>query len=406
MSLKKLVLIVNGIQMLRALGLGLMTILFPLIAIQDGLPAPAMGFILGAAVLFGAFYTVMFSRGASRFGIPLFLLLSSMLMVASGWAYLMGNSLGSLLLIAALGFIPPSGGIFASALEEGLLSHVPSVRRTRVFATYGMLGTAASAVGALLAGLPSSIGLTASTGRHVLLLSYLLFGVGATILSVALLVWERRNPGFFPHLQASSGAALGLGPSRKLVYRLAALFVADSTGSGIVTAPLIIYWLHLHFQMSTPHLALLFFGIDILAAVSFPLAEWISRYIGLLNTAVFTHIPSSILLMMVPFVPNGTVAAILLLARAILVEMDVPTRQSYIASAVTPDERVAAASVTSLGKQAGRAIGPVGGGWMLGALGPLGPFIGGGVIKIAYDVTLWYSFRRLKISEKDTELAG
>lgn len=397
---------VNGIQILRALGIGLMTILFPLIAIDDGLPAIAMGVILGAGVLFGAFYTFVFSRGASRSGVPLFLVWSSILMLASGFVYLLGHSLVSLLLIAVLGFIPPTGGIFASALEEGLLSHVPATRRTRVFATYGMLGTSAGAIGALLAAAPTDIGLTPAVGRHVLLVTYLLFGLGATILSVMLWAWERRNPNLFPHLQTSSRSTTGLGQSRKLVYQLAALFVADSTGSGIVTAPLIIYWLHLHFHMSASHLALLVFGVDILAAISFPLAEWISRFIGLLNTAVFTHIPSSILLMMVPFAPNGGVAAILLLLRAILVEMDVPTRQSYIAAAVTPDERVPAASVTSMGKQVGRAIGPVGGGWMLAVFGPLGPFIGGGAIKIAYDVTLWYSFRRLKISEHDSELVG
>lgn len=404
--MKQLIFMVNGIQALRALGIGLMTILFPLIAIHDGLPAIAMGILLGVGVLFGALYTFFFSRGAARSGVPLFLLWSSLLMLTSGLVYLLWHSLASLLLIAVLGFIPPSGGIFASALEEGLLSHVPMERRTRVFAIYGMLGTSAAAVGALLAAAPSEIGLTVAIGRHVLLVTYLLFGIGATILSMMLWFWERRNPQFFPHLQTSSRASVGLGQSKKLVYRLAALFVADSTGSGIVTAPLIIYWLHLHFHMSAAHLAWLFFGIDILAAISFPLAEWISRYVGLLNTAVFTHIPSSILLMMVPFVPNGSIAAALLLARAILVEMDVPTRQSYIASAVTPDERVSAASVTSMGKQVGRAIGPVGGGWMLAVFGPLGPFIGGGTIKIAYDLTLWYSFRRLKISENDSVIAS
>lgn len=387
--------IVNGIHAARTLGIGLMTILLPLLALSYGLSSVEMGILIGSGVLFGAVYTGLFSRGATRFGVSPFILASSLMMLASGLAYWTSHSIWSLFLVAGLGFIPPNGGLFASALEEGLLSHVPPSRRTRTFAVYGMVGTLSSAFGALLTGMPSTVGLAVSTGRHVLLLIYLILGLTATVLSVVLMVKSQSVTSELPRM-ASVGSPEGLARSRGIVYRLAALFIADATGSGMVTTPLIIYWLHTHFRMSDQHLALLFFGVDLLAAASFPLAEWISRYIGLLNTAVFTHIPSSLLLMLVPYAPSGETVAVLLLLRAILVEMDVPTRQSYIASVVGPEERVAAAGVTSIGKQIGRALGPAGGGWMLTAFGALGPFIGGGAIKIAYDLTLWSSFRRLK----------
>ena len=394
--MKSRLVLVNVLQTSRAFGVGMMTITFPLLAASDGLHAVAIGVLIGLGVLFGAVYTFLFSRGTSRLGVMPFLLLSSLMMTGSAFAYLKMDSITGLLVVAFLGFIPPSAGTYAGALEEGLLAHVPESQRTRTFAVYGMLGTAAGALGALAAGLPHSQGLGLHGSLRALLMLYLGLALVSTMVSLALLVGGQRFNDH-PELSVSSSPdRVGLHTSRRIVYKLAALFVADSTGSGMVTAPLIVYWLHVHFSMSAWHLALLVFGMDLLAAVSFPLAERLSRVVGLLNTAVFTHIPSSMLLMAVPFSPSGTVAAALLLTRGLLVEMDVPTRQSYLASVVQPEERVQAAGVTSMGKQLGRAMGPVGGGWMLTAFGALGPFVGGGALKIAYDVTLWLAFRSVK----------
>jgi predicted MFS family arabinose efflux permease len=398
---KSTVLLIDAIHVTRAFGIGLMTIIFPLLAASYGLHAVTIGIVIGASVFFGAIYTFVLTRSASRWGPVPFLFISSVMFLASSVMYLQDPSRMGLLLVAILGFIPPTGGIFASALEEGALSHVPGAQRTRTFAVYGMLGTAAAALGSLAAGFPHSAGLSFHAGFEILLTAYGVMSLVSVLLSAVLLVSSRRQQTRLRNIPESRPTRGRLSASHKIVYRLAALFVVDASGSGVVTTPLLVYWLHVHFQMSTTHLALLFFGTDLLAAVSFPLAERVSRHLGLLNTAVFTHIPSSLLLIAVPFSSNGTVAALLLLFRGLLVEMDVPTRQSYIAAVVQPTERVEAAGVTSIGKQIGRAIGPAGGGWMLGAFGALGPFVLGGALKIAYDLTLWYSFRHIKPVSSD-----
>ena len=398
---KSTVTLIDAIRVTRAFGIGLMTIMFPLLAASYGLHAVTIGIVIGASVFFGAIYTYVFTRSASRWGPMPFLFISSVMFLGSSLIYLQHPSRTGLLFVAILGFIPPTGGIFASALEEGALSHVPGAQRTRTFAVYGMLGTAATALGSLTAGLPHSAGLSFHSGLEILLTIYGVMSLISVLLSTVLLAANRRQEARLRDIPEARTTRGRLSASHGIVYRLAALFVVDASGSGMVTTPLLVYWLHVHFQMSTTHLAFLFFGTDLLAAFSFPLAERLSRHLGLLNTAVFTHIPSSLLLIAVPFSPNGTVAALLLLFRGLLVEMDVPTRQSYIAAVVQPTERVEAAGVTSIGKQIGRAIGPVGGGWMLGAFGALGPFVIGGTLKIAYDLTLWYSFRHIKPSSSD-----
>jgi MFS family permease len=386
---------INATHMMRAFGIGLMTIMFPLLAAAYGLHAVTIGIIISVSVFFGAIYTFVFTRAASRFGAVPFIVISSLMFLASAVIYFQHHGLG-LLFVSILGFIPPIGGIFASALEEGVLSHFPSAQRTRSYALYGMMGTAGGALGSLAAGFPEAVGLSFSSGVNVLLAVYGIVSLSAVVLSTFLFATSRRHRVKIADTAEPSTASRHLIKSRGIVYRLAGLFVIDASGSGVVTTPLLVYWLHTHFGMSSPHLALLFFGEQLLEAISFPLAERLSRHLGLLNTAVFTHIPSSLLLIAVPFSPNGMIVALLLLVRGLLVEMDVPTRQSYIAAVVQPTERVEAAGITSIGKQIGRAIGPVMGGLMLGTFGALVPFIGGGVLKICYDLTLWQSFRHIK----------
>ncbi len=395
---KLTVALINANHIVRAFGIGLMTITFPLLAATYGLHAITIGIVIGVSVFFGAVYTYAFTRSASGCGAIPFVFLSSMMFLGSAVIYFQHPAQTGLLFVAVLGFIPPVGGIFSSALEEGILAHVPDAQRTRTFAVYGMVGTAAAALGSLAAGLPHSSGLSFQTGLEILLTVYGLMSLISVLISTVLLVAHRREKDKIQdHTEPQPPIHYGrLNASHGIVYRLAALFVVDASGSGMVTTPLLVYWLHTHFGMSSTHLALLFFGEQLLEALSFPIAERLSRRLGLLNTAVLTHIPSSLLLIAVPFSSNGTFAALFLLLRGLLVEMDVPTRQSYIAAVVHPTERVEAAGVTSIGKQIGRAIGPIGGGWMLSSFGALGPFVSGGVLKIAYDLSLWYSFRHIK----------
>lgn len=386
-------LLLNSIQALRAFATGYFAILFALYVQRFGIHALGIGLFAAFSVILGIAYTLLFTRWASHWGSRRFLMLSSLLMILAGILYANAHSVLGLVLASLCGFVPPGGGLFFNALEEGLLAQTPAEMRTKVFATYGFIGTAAGAIGALASGLPAA-GILGSVvaGERFLLWGFAAIGAGMFFLSALLIEsrpGERKN-------QPTTATGKPLHRSRGIVYRLAALFVADSMGSGMVATPLLVYWLHQHFHMNPAALASLFFGMDILSAVSFPLAERIAGTIGLLNTAVFTHIPSSLFLMLVPFAPNAGIAAALLLARGLLVEMDVPTRQSYIASVVDPDERAAAAGVTSVGKQIGRAIGPVIGGLALDISGAVVPFVLGGAIKITYDLILWKSFRQVK----------
>jgi predicted MFS family arabinose efflux permease len=252
------------------------------------------------------------------------------------------------------------------------------------------------ASGSLFAALPGYLGFSVSQSTFVLTAFLVILGAGVLLTSFLLPVDHLLgDPADREESKADPSAS-----RRALVYRLALLFVADATGSGIVTSTLLLYWLHVHFHLTISQLSLLYFGMDILSAVSYPLAERIARKIGLLHTAVFTHIPSSLLLIALPFMPDGGIAAVLLLARALLVEMDVPTQKSYIASIVPPSLRGFAVSRTSMGSQAGAAIGPIIGGAALSSLGNLAPFFLGGMVKISYDVTLWRSFRRVGAAEE------
>ncbi|MHB1682945.1 MAG: MFS transporter [Bacilli bacterium] len=404
--------VIFAMKTIRSLADGYWLIAFALYIEHFGFGALGIGLFAALSVVLGIAYTSLFTRLASQYGSRPFLLLSAGLMTASGALFASANAPWQIALAALCGFAPPSGGLFMNALEEGVLAHSPSAKRTKVFADYGFLGTAAGAVGALALGLPVWLGEGAGLSFHIQqIMLWLYTAVSAIPFVLAFFVQDPLvEDASTLHMEVaatrvdveparSSASTHGLEQSKAIVYRLAALFMADSMGSGMVATPLLVFWLHHQFGMKPLALADLFFGIEVLAAISFPLAEWISRYIGLLNTAVFTHIPSSVFLMLVPFSPNPATAAALLLVRGLLVEMDVPTRQSYIAAVVLPGERKAAAGVTSIGKQAGRAIGPVVGGAMLSTAGAILPFWLGGAVKIAYDLALWSSFRRVPVRE-------
>lgn len=182
------------------------------------------------------------------------------------------------------------------------------------------------------------------------------------------------------------------------------MYGADNFGGAIITSTLLIYWLHTHFHMTSGKLAVLYFGMDILSAASYPLAVTISRRIGLINTAVWTHLPCSAMLIIIPFLPTAGWVMGVFLVRSLLVDMDVPTRQSFIAAYVQPDERTAAAGATSIGEQAGQACGPTVGGLAFQFIGATLPFVVGGAIKVGYDLALWFLLRR-KESDGIIELA-
>ncbi len=390
--------------------MGYFSIIFVIIARNLGIAALGLGIVTSLSVAVGIVFTHYLTFVAHRHGARIPLVISGILMVLTGVTVLLAHSVSVLYVGALLGFLPPNGGMFIGALAEGVFAQTPPDRRTKVFARNGLIVTAMGALGALFASFPTLIGMNEATGLRFLTAVYLLLGIAIAVASVYVVdpgsraMAVRSSSGSVPAKEsfvAKDGAdSSRTGSSEAAINRIALLFVIDSAGSGVVASSLIIYWLRYHFNLSIVSLSLLFFGMDVLSGISYPLAERISRKIGLLNTAVFTHIPSSVLLVAVPFAPGAAVAGILLLARSLLVEMDVPTRKSYIASIVKPEERRRAASRTSMGRQAGRSIGPVVGGYLLSNVSAVAPFLVSGVLKISYDLMLWRSFRTVRSREQ------
>ncbi len=375
------------------------TIGFPLFVASRGVGAAGLGALAAASVVTGAVFTYFFSRSTGAGSVRSFLSLSALLMLAVGGIYATAHSMDQIMLGALGGFIPPAAGLFAGAVEEGCLAQLSAAHRARGFAIYGMLGTLGGAVGTLAAGVPAAVGLTGDDAQRALFWAFAAMGL-------AVLVLVRRLPAAEMPGRRRVAPSAGEAPKRDpLLWRLGGLFVVDSMGSGMVASTLLVYWLHERFRLESPTLAALFCGIELLSAMSFPLAVQVGRRWGLLNTAVFTHIPSSLLLVAVPFAPDGLVAASLLLARAALVEMDVPTRQLWMSAVVLPEERARAAGFTSLGRQVGRALGPAIGGGLLQAAGAAAPFVLGGMVKIAYDLALWRSMRGVHPPDDDRHFA-
>jgi hypothetical protein len=279
-------------------------------------------------------------------------------------------------------------------------------RRTALFARYNLIASLSTALGALAAGLPGllmQIGLPLATGIH------LLFGV-YTVMALVVVGLSLRMP---PRVEAPGRPPLEanllrqrLAPplhrSRGIVWRLTALFSVDALAGGLVVQSLMALFFHLRFGVPLSTLSALFFGANLLSALSFLAAVPLARRFGLLNTMVFTHLPSNILLALVAFAPTFPIAAALLLLRQMLSQMDVPTRQAYTMALVDPEERTAAASVTSLARSLGSATSPVFSGLLLqGPLLVLGlPFVLAGALKAAYDLTLWSIFRRVRLKEE------
>ncbi|HEY5864235.1 MAG TPA: MFS transporter, partial [Candidatus Tectomicrobia bacterium] len=271
-------------------------------------------------------------------------------------------------------------------------------RRTDLFALGSIVGTIAGSLGALAAGVPTllqrAFGLAELASFHPMFVAY------AVLALLTALLYSRLSS----RVELSSGEARWTNPftlpSRGRIFTLAGLFTVDSFGTGLIVQSLVSYWFFTRFGLQPGSLGALFFASSILTAISLWVAARLARRIGLLNTIVFTHIPSSLFLIAVPFVPEAWMAITLWLLRAFFVQMDAPTSQSYTMAVVAPAEQIAMASATTVTRSAGLAAGPSVGTALWTAIGPSAPFIVGGTVKIAYDLTLWWMFRRVKPPEE------
>ena len=301
-----------------------------------------------------------------------------------------------MLLVAFLGTINPSTGNsgILVPLEHAMLAQgVADRERTAAFARYSLIGALAGAAGSLAAATPD---LLAPAGIAQLTAFKLMFVAYAALGLVSALLYRR-----LPHVaMRDAGPSTPLGPSRGTVYKLAALFSLDSFAGGFAVQSMMALWLFDRFDLSLSAASLFFFWSGVLGAFSFPVAAWLAKRIGLVNTMVFTHIPSSIFLILAVFAPNLITALALLLARSALSQMDVPTRTSYVMAVVTPAERTAAASVTAVPRGLASALSPSLTGALLATSAAGLPFILCGALKIVYDLALLYSFRHVKPPEE------
>jgi MFS family permease len=388
----------------RAFGDGFVSVLLPLHLALLGMSNLEVGAVATATLLGSAALTLLVGFVAYRIGRRVLLLRASLRMIATGIGFALLRDFWPLILVAFVGTLNPSSGDVSVFLptEQALLPHTTSdQQRTALFARYSLVGSLIGALGSLCAGLPgflsahSAIPLGhAIDGMFVL---YAMLGLAA------LLLYRGLSGAIEP-----SGAALTvpLGPAKGIVYKLAAVFSLDSFGGGFVVQSLLALWLFQRFGLSVATAGVVFFWSGTLAAMSSLVAVRIARRIGLLNTAVFTHLPANLLLILTPFMPTLELAVLLLLLRSALSQMDVPVRTSYVMAVVSPQERPAAASVTAVPRSLAAAVGPVLSGWLL-SLSVFGwPLVVGGVLKGIYDLLLLGMFRTVRPPEERDRGAG
>ncbi len=382
---------------LRDFGDGFIAVLLPVYLTAIGLGA----FEVGLAATLALFGSALMTLGIGYLGAKIdqrkLLIAASGLMIATGLAFAASSTYGIVLLVAFMGTINPSSGsvsIFVP-LEHALLAHSFDGRaRTRMFARYSLIGAMAAAVGALASASPDFL---ATWGVSQLVALKSMFVIYA-ILGAAGGIAYALTPARTSRIEETPRAALG--PSRRIVYKLAVLFSVDSFAGGFAVQSLVALWLFNKFGLSLSAAGVFFFWTGVLSAFSFPVAAWLASRIGLVNTMVFTHIPSSLCLIAAAFVPNLDLALALLLVRAALSQMDVPTRSSYVMGVVTPAERPAAASVTSVPRSLAAAASPAIAGALFAAGFDAWPLVICGVLKILYDFALLCTFRHVKPSEE------
>jgi len=395
-----------AMRTVRMFAYGFLAVVLVLYLAAAGLDPLAIGLVLTLTLIGDTIISLWLTTNADRFGRRRTLIVGAALMVVAGIAFAFTSWVPLLILAGAIGVISPTGnevGPFLAIEQAGLSQTIPDNRRTSTFAWYNLVGYVATATGALGAGLLSQ---TLLNQGWVPLDAYRAIVIGYALLGLVMIVgfWQ-LDPGIeAPPREASTDGIrrrLGLGRSKGVVLKLSVLFSLDAFGGGFIPQSLMAYWFHLQYGVDPATLGLIFFGANLLAAVSSLLAAPIAARIGLLNTMVFTHLPSNLLLILVPIMPNVQLAIAVLLLRYTLSQMDVPTRQSYVIAVVDPDERSAAAGVTGVARTTGAAISPSISSVLIASQGFAAlPFYLAGGFKILYDLLIYREFRNVKPPEE------
>jgi MFS family permease len=393
-----------GTRILRMFGYGLLSVVLVLYLVALGISGAMVGVILTLTLVGDAAISLWLTTHADRLGRRRILVAGAALMLLAGIVFAFARDPWILLLAATIGVISPSGnevGPFLAVEQASLSQTLPDRDRTRVFGWYNLAGSLATATGALAAGIIAQLlqgsGVSEIDSYRTIVIGYAVIGIG-----LAGLFWRVSDAVEVRAAEQTSVATrLGLHRSRGIVLRLAALFSLDAFAGGFVMQSLIAYWFHQRFGADPAVLGSIFFGANILAGISALAAARLAARIGLINTMVFTHLPSNVLLILVPLMPTLPLAVGVLLARFAISQMDVPTRQSYTMAVVDPDERSAAAGVTGIARSLGASVSPSLATPLLQNVPLAGlPFVIAGGLKIVYDLLVLRAFSAVRPPEE------
>jgi MFS family permease len=381
----------------RAFGDGFVSVLLPVYLLSLGFDALHIGAVATATLIGSAALTLLVGFIAHRFRARPLLAAAALLMAGTGVGFAVVHGFWPLLVVAFVGTLNPSSGDVSVFLpiEQAVLAQTVSAQdRTALFARYSVVGALLAAAGALSAGVPE---LVANRGllpfTEALQAMFLLYGALGL---VALAIYGRLSLS----LEDTRRVGTPLRESRRMVYTLAALFALDSLGSGFIVQSLLALWLFVRFDLSAATAGTIFFWTGVMSAVSYLVAVPVAKRIGLVNTMVFSHLPSNVLLVLVPFMPTLPLAIALLIVRSTLSQMDAPARNSYVMAVVPTAERAAAASVTAVPRSLAQAASPLFAGYLLG-LSTFGwPLLIGGLVKAVYDLLLLVMFARVHPPEE------
>jgi MFS family permease len=390
-------------RIIRLFCYGFLSVVLALYLAEVGFTEGQIGLLLTLTLVGDALISLWLTTSADRFGRKRTLILGALLMMGAGVAFVMTQNFILLIFAAIVGVISPSGneiGPFLSVEQAGLTELVSNKKRTRILAWYNLVGSFATATGALAGGWLAQIlqnnQWTALEAYRGVLIGYALGGFLLMLLFLNLTkaVEVETTPD-------TTKRVLGLHRSRNVVFKLSTLFAMDAFAGGLLVQSLMAYWFHTRFGVESGVLGSIFFGANILAGISALLAVRLAEKFGLINTMVFTHIPSNVLLILVPLMPTLPLAIGVLLLRFSISQMDVPTRQSYTMAVVAPDERSAASGVTAIARSVGASVSPA----LTGLLFSIpvlfsAPFFLSGGLKIIYDLLLYREFRAVKPPEE------
>jgi MFS family permease len=388
-------------RFVRLFAYGALSVVLVLYLVGLGLSEADTGILLTATLLGDTLISLVLTTQADRIGRRRMLAIGALLMIGAGTAFAFTRQLWLLVVAGTIGVISPSGhevGPFLPIEQAALAQVVADRERTSVFAWYTLTGSLASALGALAAGFLTNAlqrTWTPLESYRAVVLAYAALGIALGLLFHVTSRAVESPP-------SASGARLsGLRSSHRVVLRLSALFALDSFGGGFVVQSFVAYWFYVRFGVEPKTLGTLFFAANAVAGCSALVASRLAARIGLVNTMVVTHLPSNVLLILIPLMPTLPLAALMLLLRFSISQMDVPTRQSYTMAVVAPDERAAAAGITGVARTTGAALSPLFAGLLFGHASLMNvPFYIAGALKIAYDLLLFRAFRAVTPPEE------